>query len=168
MHVRFRGGATQTLRLPLPQSSWQLRQTRREVVEAIDALLNEYTDREIASILNERGVRNGAGGAYKASIVAKVRHTYGLQSRYERLRAAGMLTIEEVAALLAIDTGTVKIWRKAGLLRGYPYNDKNSCLYEPLGADAPTKSQGWKLAERRRFPECQVMPECTEEVQCEA
>jgi predicted site-specific integrase-resolvase len=64
-----------------------------------------------------------------------------------------MLSIEEVAEVLAINKKTVQAWHKAGLIHGHTYNDKNSCLFEPPGADAPVKSQGKKLAQRRRFPE---------------
>ena len=55
--VRFKGGATRTLTLPIPLKSWQLTQADRLVVEEVDRLLDHYTDGEIATILNERGLR---------------------------------------------------------------------------------------------------------------
>lgn len=39
-HIRFRGGATQSLVLPVPKSAWQLRQTRPEILREINALLD--------------------------------------------------------------------------------------------------------------------------------
>jgi DNA invertase Pin-like site-specific DNA recombinase len=168
LQVRFRGGATQTLTLPLPLLCWQMRQTPPEVVQAVDDLLNQYTDRQIAIILNERGLRSGQGGLFRARTVAKVRRSYGLKSRYERLRAAGMLSAEEIAPLLGISKTTVKTWYNNGLLRGHVYNDRNSCLYEPPGTDAPQKSQGKKLSERRRFPVPKFISERAQEVQYEA
>src|SRR5438874_4532005 len=48
--LRFRGGAPQTLRLPLPLSAPELRKTRPAVVAEIDRLLDKYTDLEIAEI----------------------------------------------------------------------------------------------------------------------
>ena len=89
-----------------------------------------------------------------------------MKSRYERLREAKMLTAEEMAHALHISEGTVKAWHKAGLLRGYAYNDRNGCLFEPPGPDAPRKSQGRPLAGRRRFAE--VVLESAKEVQYEA
>jgi len=168
LQVRFRGGATRTLTIPAARRSWQTWETPPEVIQAIDTLLNEYTDQQIATILNKRGLHPGKGGTFKGYIVTKLRCTHGLKSRYERLRAAGMLTIGEVAQVLAIAERTVKQWRKAGLLRGYAYNDKNSCLYEPPGGGAPAKCQGRKLSKRRRFAEPEIVPECMKEVQCEA
>jgi hypothetical protein len=168
LQVRFRGGATRTLTLPAARRSWQTWETPPEVIQTIDTLLNEYTDQQIATILNKRGLHPGKGGTFKGYIVTKLRCTHGLKSRYERLRAAGMLTIEEIAQTLAIAERTVKKWRRAGLLRGHPYNDKNSCLYEPPGPDGPAKGQGRKLSKRRRFAESEIVPECMKEVQCEA
>ncbi len=164
--VRFRGGATQSLTLPLAQSAWQLRQTSAKVIAEIDALLEHHTEGQIAPILNDRGYLSGEGLRFHALIVQRLRREYGLKKRYDRLREAGMLTLDEVAGLLGIATQTVKTWRNRGLLRAHAYNDKNECLYEHPGDDPPAKNQGSKLSKRRRFPE--VVPNPTKEVQCEA
>ena len=164
--VRLRGGTTRTLALPLEQCAWQLRQTPAPVVAEIDALLEQHTERAIAAILNERGFVSGEGRPFHAIMVQRIRRAYGLRTRYDRLRDAGMLTLTEIAAMLGTSTGTVKIWRDHGLLRAHPYNDKHECLYEYPGDDPPVKSQGRKLSQRRRFPE--VASNTTKEVQYEA
>ncbi len=164
--VRLRGGTTRTLALPREQCAWQLRQTPAPVIAEIDALLEHHTEQEIAAILNERGFVSGEGKSFHAIMVKRIRRTYGLRKRYDRLRDAGMLTLTEIAALLGTSTRTVKKWRDHGLLRAHAYNDKNECLYEYLEDDPPVKSQGRKLSQRRRFPE--VAPNTTKEVQCEA
>jgi DNA invertase Pin-like site-specific DNA recombinase len=43
VHVRFKGGATRTLRLQLPLNAWKLRMTSSEVVAEVDRLLDELT-----------------------------------------------------------------------------------------------------------------------------
>jgi hypothetical protein len=164
--LRFRGGATQSLTLLVAQPAWQLRQTSAEVVAEIDALLDEHTEGQIAAILNERGCVSGEGKAFHAILVQRLRRDYGLKSRYDRLRDAGMLTLPEIADQLGIATQTVKRWRDHGLLRAHPYNDKNERLYEPPGDDPPVKKQGSKLSQRHRFS--QVAPSRANEVQCEA
>lgn len=50
--VRFRGGATHTLHLPLPKAAWLHRQTSARVVQMIDTLLDDYTDAETAARLD--------------------------------------------------------------------------------------------------------------------
>ena len=86
--------------------------------------------------------------------------------RYDRLRKAGMLTVQEMASLLGITPQWVKIWNHHGLIRGHACNGKNDCLYEHPGDNLPRKAQGVKLSKRRLASE--VVSQRTQEVQCEA
>ena len=162
IHVRFKGGATKTFQLPTPKRAWELRQHSQAVVDEVDRLLDDHTDKQIAETLNERGQVSGVGLAFEARTILKIRRAYRLRSRYQRLRAAGMLTLAEMAELLKVTRQTVKIWRDNGLLRAQPYNDKNECLYPPPGDNSPTKQQGTKLRERRL--DAAVKPISTDEV----
>jgi DNA invertase Pin-like site-specific DNA recombinase len=137
--VRFNGGATHTLRLPLAKPAWALRQTPPTVVTAINALLENYTDGETAEHLNRQGLTSGEGKPFHRHTVARIRTAYRLPSRYERLRARGLLTLAEIAKRLAIAPETAKIWRRAGLLAAHRYDDKGQYLFEPPGPGTPTK-----------------------------
>ena len=101
VQVRFRGGAARTLTLPAPRRIWETWTTEPEVLGAIDTLLNEYTNAQVAAILNERGLRSGKGCLFHGYTIKKLCHTYGLKSRYERLREAGMLTAREIGEILS-------------------------------------------------------------------
>ena len=162
VHVRFKGGVAKTLQLPTPKRAWELRQHSQEVVDQVDRLLDHHTDKEIAVVLNQRGLVSGVGLAFTDRTVLKIRLAYRLRSRYQRLREAGLLTLDEMATRLRVTPSTVKIWRDHGLLRAHRYNDKNECLYERPGRKAPTKQQGTKLSERRL--DANVNPNCTDEV----
>lgn len=164
LHIRFKGGATKTLTLPLPLNSWQQRQTSPEVVKEIDQLLDEYTYLQIADILNKRGLRSGEGKLFTSRFIARIQRSYSLVPRYDRLRKVGMLTVKEIAAWLGISAQRVTIWNRHGLIRGHAYNDKNDCLYEPPGENRPRKAQGVKLSQRALT---KVVSQRTEEVQCE-
>jgi len=139
VHIRFRGGVTQSLTLPLPQSAPELRKTKPAVIAEIDRLLNTNTEREIAAILNERGFRPGVGNRFDRSVVIRLRYAYELKDRFSRLRAAGLMTLEEIADKLDVLPGTVKKWRDRGLLRAHRYNDKGECLYESPDVLLPKK-----------------------------
>jgi len=151
--IRFRGGATRSVTLPLALSAWQIRQTSAQVISEIDALLDDHTEGRIAEILNERGRSSGENKPFCTKMVQRLRREYGLTTRYDRLRSAGMLTAAEIANLLGVTTQTVKLWRYHGLLHAQAYNGKNECLYEHPGDEPPVKTQGRKLSQRRRFPE---------------
>jgi hypothetical protein len=117
VHVRFKGGATRTLRLQLPLNAWKLRMTSSEVVAEVDRLLDELTFSKIASSLNVRGLHSGEGHPVCARYMARIQRCYRLRSRYDRLRAKGLLTLSEMAVALGISTDQVKIWHRHGLLR---------------------------------------------------
>lgn len=165
-HVRFKGGITKTLTAPVPLNAWQQRATNPEVVREVDRLLDHNTYSQIASQLNQGGLRSGEGKTFTAKTVARIRRRYGLTSRYDRLRRAGMLTVDEMAAMLGITPQWVKIWNRHGLLRGHAYNDNNDRLYEHPGDNPPRKAQGVKLSLRRFASE--VTSPRAQEVQCEA
>ncbi len=61
MHVRFKGGTIRVLTVSLPQNACGSWPTPLHVVTEIDRLLAEYTNAEIATQLNQRGLRSGKG-----------------------------------------------------------------------------------------------------------
>ncbi len=130
-HVRFRGGATQTLHIPLPLPAPLLRKPPPAIVAEVDRLMGEHTDAEISAILRQRGIRLALGEQFTPVNVRHLRATYGLYSRFERLRAEGMLTLPEMAARLGIHPQTVKRREREGFVIGHVYDDKWQRLYEP-------------------------------------
>ena len=134
--IRFRGGATHTLRLPLPRSAPELRKTHSTVVAEIDRLIDTHTDVEIAEILNARSLRPGVADRFSTIIISHIRQQYRLESRFSRLRQQGMLTLQEMTAALGLDPGTVKKRATRGQLVSFVYNDKGQRLYEPPGEPA--------------------------------
>ena len=56
VHIRFKGGATKTIRLPIPPTGWEKFRTSPDVVKQADRLLDHHTDQQIADIFNQRGL----------------------------------------------------------------------------------------------------------------
>lgn len=148
--IRFAGGATHSLDLPLPKSCVELRTTDAEVIEEIDRLIDTYTDGEIADVFNERGVRTVVSTPWTGARITRLRHTYQLTDRHTRLLAQGLLCAADVAARYGVALSTVHLWRRRGLLRAHPVNDKGDYLYEIPPEDLPAK-----YAHKREY---QVMP----------
>ena len=166
LHVRFRGGATRTVTLPNPLRSWESWMTDAEVVSKIDQLLDIQTFSEIAATLNRDGFRSGKGQCFTPRYIARIQKQYELRSRFDRLRALGLLTLNEIASVLGVNPKTVKIWTAHGLLKAHAYTDKPESLYESVGVNMPRKAQGVKFCLRQ--PAASVLPQCSKEVQCEA
>jgi DNA invertase Pin-like site-specific DNA recombinase len=162
VHVRFRGGATRSLSMPVPEPAYKRWQTDAEVVTLVDRLLNEYSTSEIATQLNQRGLRSGKGGIFTRITVVNICQSYRLKSRFRRLREAGMLKRDEIAAQLGVSYSTVTRWRQLGLLKAHAYNNKRSYLYEPPGKEKPVKCQGRKRSAPQ--PLGNLQPNGTKEV----
>jgi hypothetical protein len=127
--VRFRGGAPTTLTLPRPLTAQQLRATHEDVRQHIDLLLNEYTDAQVARVLNERGMRTGAGESFDTVSVKWVRHSAKIKSLKERLLEDGWLTVEQVSSRLGIRRHAINTRRLQGKLTARICNDHGQWLY---------------------------------------
>ncbi len=124
IHVRFKGGKTETLTTLNPKSSAQQIKTPATIVELVDKLLDDHIYAEIADILNERWFRPGGSArpgrgqtCFTALRVAYLVHAYALRSRYNRLRDRGMLTAAEAATRLGIHEATIVPWAEHGIRR---------------------------------------------------
>jgi DNA invertase Pin-like site-specific DNA recombinase len=130
LQVRFKGGTTQSLALPIPLPSYKQWQTDPEVVSLINRMLDEHTEDQIAAHLNEQGYHSGKGSTFQRLLIQNVRIKYGLRSRFDRLRERGMLTVKELAEQLGVSITTINRWRRSGQLQGIPY-ERRRYLYQP-------------------------------------
>ena len=150
VHVRFRGGGTRSISLPRPLPSWKSWRTPAEIVAEIDRLLALHTEAEIATLLNERGLRSGQGHRFDKNIVSNIRVRYGLKDRYQRLRELGMVSADELASRNGVSRQTVLRWRKHGLVQARAYNDHHQYLYDPAAA-VPPATPRWSRARKERM-----------------
>jgi len=151
IQIRFKGGTAATLTQPIPPPSYKTWETPPDVIAQIDRLLDENTDKQIASILNEQGLQSGKGRSFSSGIIWRIRTAHKLKSRYDRLRERGMLTMDEMAARAGVCATTIRSWLKHGLLRGHPHNDHGEYLFEPPGDSGPFKWPGRKLLKRQEL-----------------
>jgi hypothetical protein len=112
--VRFRGGATTTLSLPRPLTAQQLRATHDDVRRQIDTFLDDYTDAQVAHVLNEHALRTGAGDAFDGDSVKWVRFAHKLKSLKQRLLESGWLTTPAGVSRLGVTRSTLGRWRQVG------------------------------------------------------
>ena len=150
LHVRFRGGQTTSLTIPIPPNSWQARQTDPDTLALLDRLLDDHTDADTAAELNPAGHRSGTDQPFTAAIVIDLRRGHDLPSHHDRLRARGLLTTTEIAERLGVHPTTIKPWHAAGLLTSHKANDKNERLFEPPAPGDPrlVKQHGLRLDQR--------------------
>jgi DNA-binding transcriptional regulator YiaG len=145
VHIRFKGGKTQTLITMSPKSPSQQVKTNPDIIELIDKLLDDHIYSEIAEILNDQGYRPGSAtrrdqrnARFTTKRVTYLVREYKLRSRYDRLRERGMLTRTEAAARLNVHEHTLARWAEHGLVTSHAYNG-HYYLYELPETDLPQK-----------------------------
>jgi DNA invertase Pin-like site-specific DNA recombinase len=145
IHVRFKGGKTETLTTLNPKSSAQQVKTPPGLVACIDHLLDTHIYAEIADLLNQQGLRPGGAARrgrsearFTAGRVAYLVHAYALRSRYDRLRDRGLLTTSEATTRLGIHESTLVRWAECGLVTRHAYN-AHAYLYEVPEPHVPGK-----------------------------
>ena len=134
-HVRFKGGATQTVTIQLSHG----RRTAPHLMTLIDQLLNDYTDAQVAEQLNQRGWRTYAGNPFHARRILSLRRDYQLKDYGTRLRERGLLTADEATKAYGVCQSTLMDWGRAGLLPMYRTNDHGIAVFEPPNEHAPQK-----------------------------
>jgi len=151
VHVRFKGGRTESLVVPRPKTGWEATQTEPEAIAEIDRLLDDHTPAQIAELLNERGFHPGGRASFDALTVRRMVISYKLRTRFDRMRARGLLTGAEIKERLGIGKSCLRYWARHGLVAAHQVDDR-TWLYEDPGPNPPTKALGKyaKLVDRGR------------------
>lgn len=136
IQLRFKGGRVETLTTTNPKPSCEKVKTAPHIVAMVDKLLDDHLYAEIASMLNAQGLHPGGSAwpgkqnaPFTALRVQYLVHTYGLRSRFDRLRARGLLTKKEMAGRLGIHEHTLVSWAEHGIIKAHAYC-RNRWLYE--------------------------------------
>jgi DNA invertase Pin-like site-specific DNA recombinase len=141
IHVRFRGGQAQSLAIDRPKPIAILRKTHPVIVQKLEQLLKTCSDREAAAELNAVGYRNGRKEPFTARKVRQLRRNYKLPSRFERLRARGLLSAQEMASKLDLPLHTIYQLVRTGVLHREHYGNTDRCLFKlnDTGPSIPSK-----------------------------
>lgn len=127
--VRFKGGATQSLCIPLhARDSTQSR--TRAVLDCIRELACTQTDGEIACILNERGFRSPRGHEFTRRRVYDLCRYHKIARLYDHLVDRGYHSAASLIARFGVCKATLVRWCQSGHLTAHRYNDRGEVLYE--------------------------------------
>jgi len=136
VHVRFKGGAQQTITVPVSRG----RCSSPELIALVDQLLEDYTDAEVAERLNERGWRTYEGKPFTAARVLSLRRYRRLKDHGTRLAEQGWLSASDAAAAYGVCRETLMLWGRAGLLPMSRINEQGTAMFPPPGPHAPRKN----------------------------
>lgn len=142
LHIRFRGGQTRSLNIPRPRPPLRASRVSPEVIQELDQLLENCSDREAAARLNALGYRTWLGQPFTTKRVTVLRQQAGLKTRFERLRAQGFLTAREIARELGVCITQVYILGCSGILPQQRYGHGHRCLFAPLNGAVFVRGRG--------------------------
>jgi hypothetical protein len=134
--VRWKGGATETLTVPVRHG----RRYASQLIALLDQLLDDCTDAEVAQQLNRLGWRTYEGQPFHATRVLAIRRSYHLKDHGTRLHDRGLLTAAEAATAYGVCRQTIMDWGRAGLVPLYRANGHGIALFSPPDEHPPLKN----------------------------
>ncbi len=124
--VRWQTEACTELEVPRLRRSYEVRRTDPAVIARVRALAPGHTDRQIAALLDQEGLRPGLGGPFTADKVQWVRYVHAIPSGCpegpaacaDGYRGDGRCTAQVAAEQLNVNVSTIAAWCRSGRLDG--------------------------------------------------
>ena len=126
VNIRFRGGACESRRIPVPRPMWQQIMTPEPVVREINRLLDDNCASDIPDILNKQGIVTGTGKPFDTDAVRNVIFRYKLEGRRERLRKLGFQSAREMARDRGVSKWIIMRMRDEGQLESRRLNRRDT------------------------------------------
>ncbi len=123
LHIRWQGGATETVELCLPPNRADAIRYPAPFIDEIRALAGRHDDREIAALLDRNGRKSATGKPFTVSMISWIRYKHHIPGPAV---AAGTLTVRQVCQRYGVSRWVVYYWIDRGLIPahrkpGLPY-----------------------------------------------
>ena len=124
MHIRWQGGATETVELRLPPNRAEALRYSQEFVAHVRDLAIQYDDSEIVAKFNGDGLTSSTGKPFTTSMINWIRFKHRIPAPS---RPAGTLSVTEVGKRYGVSQWVVYDWIEKGVITanrkkpGVPY-----------------------------------------------
>ena len=95
LYIRWQGGATEEMHVPLPPKSAEKWRCSPEIIECVRTLAQQINDQDIVELFNQEGLKTNKGNTYTLHSIKWIRYKYEIPSY--NLRKPGELSINEIA-----------------------------------------------------------------------
>jgi DNA invertase Pin-like site-specific DNA recombinase len=143
MHIRLKGGASKIINVQKPEYHLEYFRTAPKVITLIDQLLDHHIESEIAEILNQKGLKTGMGHSFKKETIYGLRARYKIPTRSSRLRKKGLLTRNEIYAILGCSQQKLNLLIEKGVIKRERYGTL-TCLFEKPSEEVVKEIKGKK------------------------
>ena len=114
LQIRWQGGATEELMVDIPPSTADRWRHSPEIVSRVRELAKMLTDRQIATLFTEEGLKSNKGNQFTASGISWIRYKHSIPA--PNLKRPAELTVKEVASKLGVSSHVVYYWIARKLL----------------------------------------------------
>ena len=116
--IRFKGGATESVRVRRPLRKYETWTTDPEIVEYIRDASKKHTVEEMVEHLNAQGKKSGKGLNFTLAGIRGIQYSYKIPSFKEHLRLIGYLSTEDKAKQMGISPNALNKRRVNGTYQG--------------------------------------------------
>ena len=150
LHIRWQGGACESLRHQLPPRCCDKWRYPQHVVEKVRKLAREHRDEQIADELNRAGYRGSKKGKpFTSSMIKWIRYKHRIDS--PPLRQPDELSVDEAAERFNVSRHVVYYWIGRGHLPSrQPYTGGPHCLTITTQKDAELRQKAESARQRLR------------------
>jgi DNA invertase Pin-like site-specific DNA recombinase len=125
MHLRWQGGACETLQVDLPRTSAEVRRYPEDLVAKVRNLVqDDITDAQIAEVFNREGRLSSTGKPFTEAMIRWIRFKHSICPR-----TTDKMTVKNLAEKFGISTNVVYYWLKQGLIVGQRKNSGSPYLF---------------------------------------
>jgi len=142
LQLRWQGGATEELRVPLRPKSYDRWRHTPDLVHRIRTLARDLSDEQLVQQLNQEGVKTNKGNAFTVSGIRWIRHTHAIPAA--NLKHAEELTVQEVAAQFGVSSHVVYYWIERHHIRARkPTSHSGAPWFLTIDAETERRLQQW-------------------------
>ncbi len=113
LHIRWQGGATESIEVELPQKSHEKWRHSPELIEKIRQLSLTMTDQQIAEQFNQMGLKTNKGNSFTVESIQWIRYKHKISLP---LQKEGEISIMEAAEKFNVSHYVIRDWIKRGML----------------------------------------------------
>ena len=125
LHLRWQGGACETLAVELPGKIQDRIKYPQETVERVRGLAETQSNAQIAATLNDEGHLGAKGKPFTVAMISWIRYRHRIPS--PKLKRPEEQTVQQIAEELGVNSNVVYYWIQRGVLQarrkngGSPY-----------------------------------------------
>lgn len=148
LHVRWQGGACETLTVDLPPKIQDRIRYPTEIVKEVRELAKTMDNKQIVETLNREGRLSAKGKRFTTSMIQWIRYRHRIPG--PQFEKPGELTVQEVAEKFDVNPGVVYYWIERGVIQARRKN-RGSPYWITVDAEKEEELKAW-VRESSRIP----------------